>query len=165
MTSVISWFSITITNTWLKFGRAAGDGVGLGVGAGVGVGVGVGVGAGVGLGLELDARKVAMIPLVHAEAVNVWVAVYVPVALTTMLLRFDSLLGLVSSLLISVKPLGAPQLCVAEPWLTPKPARTISLVAVVAALVLTDWLLTAVVALLADPVVSRVSVAPTSAML
>ena len=81
-----------------------------------------------------------------------------------MLLRFDSLLRLVSSLLISVKPLGAPQLWVAEPWLTPKPARTISLAAVVAALVLTDWLLTAVVALLADPVVSRVSVAPTSAM-
>src|SRR6266566_2164366 len=81
-------------------------------------------------------------------------------ALTTMLLRFNSLLGLVSSLLISVKPLGAPQLWVAEPWLTPKPARTISLAAVPA---LTDRLLTAVVALLADPVVSRVSVAPTSA--
>ncbi|TME80779.1 MAG: hypothetical protein E6I43_13010 [Chloroflexi bacterium] len=80
-----------------------------------------------------------------------------------MLLRFNSLLGLVSSLLISVKPLGAPQLWVAEPWLTPKPARTISLAAVVAAPALTDRLLTAVVALLADPVVSRVSVAPTSA--
>src|SRR5439155_460232 len=53
-----------------------------------------------------------------------------------MLLRFDSLLRLVSSLLISVKPVGAPQVWVVEPWLTPKPARTISLVAVVAALVL-----------------------------
>jgi hypothetical protein len=51
MTSVISWFSITITNTWLKFGRAAtGDGVGLGVGDGLGLGVGVGDGVGVGVG-------------------------------------------------------------------------------------------------------------------
>src|SRR2546423_13819881 len=81
-----------------------------------------------------------------------------------MLLRFDSLLRLMSSLLISVKPLGAPQLCVVEPWLAPKPAGTISLAALVAARVLTDRLPTAVVALLADPVWSSVSVAPTSAM-
>src|SRR5437868_5715443 len=54
MTSVISWFSITITKTWLKLGRPA-DGVGTGVGAGVGVGVGAGVGAGVGVGVGVGA--------------------------------------------------------------------------------------------------------------
>src|SRR5438552_19189574 len=81
-----------------------------------------------------------------------------------MLLRFDSLLRLVSSLLISVKPVGAPQVWFVEPWLTPKPARTISFVAVVAALVLIARLPTAAVALLAEPVESSVSVAPTSAI-
>src|SRR5437870_13672052 len=49
MTSVISWFSITITKTWLKLGRRA-EGVGVGLGVGDGLGLGVGVGDGVGDG-------------------------------------------------------------------------------------------------------------------
>src|SRR6267143_6118684 len=51
MTVPYSWFSITITKTWVKAGIAEADAVGVGVGVGVAVGVGVGVGVAVGVGV------------------------------------------------------------------------------------------------------------------
>ena len=103
-------------------------------------------------------------PLAQAGVVSVWVALYEPVALTTWALRIASLTGLLSCLLTRLNPLGAPQVWGAAPWLTPKPANTISAGAVVAPLRLTARLLTAVAPLVAVPVRSRLKPAPTSAM-
>src|SRR5438093_4455431 len=178
LTSVNSSFSITITKMWLKLGRpvegvgvGVGDGLGLGVGDGDGEGEGVGDGEGdgdgegEGLGAgALPAWKLATMPLAHAGVVSVWVAPYEPVALTTCALSTASLLGLVSCRLTRLKPAGAPQLCGPAPWLAPKPAKTISAPTLVGPLGFTVRLLTAVAPLVAEPLRSRLRLAPTSAM-
>ena len=85
-------------------------------------------------------------------------------AVATSTLRIDSLLRLVSSRLMRVNPEGAVHVWSAPPWLTPNPATIISGATVVGALVVTVRLLTAVVPLFADRTWSRLTVAPSSAI-